>query len=125
MSLSNYPPGVTGNEPQIAGEKFPPGIEDLLQTEVVFPNGEFREGSVIVQVRGDQEHVSRVTLARSDLAEDWSNWEEVGVVEEYEPWEEGDEDGMHGGVTVTIRNARGRTATVEQGDLQRLPEEPS
>lgn len=52
MSLSNYPPGLSGNEPQIVGEDERPDIEGMSDREILV--------EILTNMRSVQDAVSEL-----------------------------------------------------------------
>ncbi len=103
--MSNYPPGVTGNEPQIAGASFPRGTEDWMGV-VIFMPGSWEPG---------------------DDPLDYEDGWEFGVIESFDVSEDADEDGRYMCVSLEVRSLTdGRRDWVDQdkADEYLVPDGP-
>ena len=70
-------------------DRMPDGVEDLLDEKIRYPEGQDEDG----------------------------RWE-YATITEYETWEDEDEDGMHGGVTLICKNdITGEVASFDMSDI--------
>lgn len=89
MGLSNYPPGVTGNEPQITGEFAPSELEDMIAVARKKIRGEVEDVVAVLEDHAELNHRDAKLIGEAlDVLDDELKVQEDQFAEpEYEPEE--------------------------------------